>query len=104
VFPIIDAIQRGSRRVRYYVAIASVAAVGVTLIFNSALAQDTVPRTDSVVLPQIVVSPTTIATPSNEVASSVTVITSTDSCFRLAKHYGQQSACPQSQPDSHIHE
>ena len=78
MFPIIDAVQRGSRRVRYYVAIASVAAVGVTPFFNAALAQDAGLPTQPVVLPQIVVSPTTIPTPAGEVASAVTVITAED--------------------------
>lgn len=53
------------------------AGLALTLLAQAAGAQDN-PPANSVALPQIVVSPTTIPTPQNEIASSVTVITAED--------------------------
>lgn len=53
------------------------AGLALTLLAQAASAQNS-PPDNSVALPQIVVSPTTIPTPQDEIASSVTVITAED--------------------------
>lgn len=79
MFSIIDAIQRGVRRGCYYVATRSIVVLSAPLFFTAALAQDSAPPTQPIVLPPItVMSATTIPTPSDQVASSVTVITAAD--------------------------
>ena len=78
MFPIINAVRRGACRVCDYLTKASVGAVGVGICFNAALAQEAESPTQPVALPQIVVSPTTIPTPSGQIGSSVTVITAED--------------------------
>src|ERR1017187_4062861 len=71
--------QRGVRRGCYYVATRSVFALSAPLFFTAALAQDSAPPTQPIVLPPItVMSATTIPTPSDQIASSVTVITAAD--------------------------
>jgi vitamin B12 transporter len=90
VFPIINLTQRGVCCAFHSVAIGSVAIISTGLFFRAALAQDVSPAAQpapssstgspnqSLALPTIVVSPTTIPTPQNEIASSVTVITAAD--------------------------
>lgn len=87
MFTIINLTQRGVCRACHFVATGSVAVVSACLFFTAAFAQDAAPpaqpatppsagsSTQPVALPTIVVSPTTIPTPSDQVASSVTVIT-----------------------------
>jgi vitamin B12 transporter len=70
VYPIINVVQRGARHVGFYLVILS-----APMFLTAAFAQEQALSTQSVALPTIVVSPTTIPTPSDEVASSVTVIT-----------------------------
>jgi vitamin B12 transporter len=78
VYPIINAMQRGIRRVRYYVATHSVVVLSVPLFITTTFAQDSAPPTQAIALPTITVSATTIPTPTEQVASSVTVITGED--------------------------
>jgi vitamin B12 transporter len=78
VYPIINVVQRGVRRGCYYVATRSVIVLSAPLFFTAAFAQDSAPPTQSIALPPITVSATTIPTPTNQVASSVTVITAED--------------------------
>jgi vitamin B12 transporter len=78
MYPIIHAVHHGAHRVRYCVAIGSVAAFGATFFFTAAFSQENTSPTQPVVLPTITVSATTIPTPTGQVASSVTVITAAD--------------------------
>jgi vitamin B12 transporter len=71
--------QRGVRCGCYYVVTRSVVILSAPLFFGAALAQDSAPPTQPIVLPPItVMSATTIPTPADQVASSVTVITAAD--------------------------
>jgi vitamin B12 transporter len=78
VFPITDIVHSGACRVRYYVAVGSLAALGVTVFLPSAFSQENPSPSQPVALPTITVSATTIPTPTDQVASSVTVITAAD--------------------------
>ncbi len=78
MFSIINLTQRGVCHACHFVATGSVAVVGACLFFTAAFAQDAAPPAQPVALPTIVVSPTAIPTPFDQVASSVTVITAQD--------------------------
>ena len=70
--PIIPKMNRVVRRGRYYFAACS--AIALSTSFSAAIAQNG-PSSPSISLPTIAVSPTTIPTPTDQIASSVTVIT-----------------------------
>ncbi|HEY8669529.1 MAG TPA: TonB-dependent receptor plug domain-containing protein [Terriglobales bacterium] len=78
MYPIINVMQRGVRRGCYYVATRSVIALSAPLFFTAAFAQDSAPPSQAIALPTISVSATTIPTPADQLASSVTVISAED--------------------------
>ena len=76
--PIISAMQRGACHDFFYVVIRSLTVLGASACVTTAFAQGSIQQSQSIALPTIVVSPTTIPTPAEQLASSVTVISAED--------------------------
>src|SRR5208283_2544447 len=62
----------------FYVVSRSLTVLGASACVTTALAQESMPQSQPIVLPTVVVSPTTIPTPAEQLASSVTVISAED--------------------------
>ena len=76
--PIINAMQRGSGHFFLHVVARSLIVFSASVCVTTAFAQQAMPPSQSLELPTIVVSSSTIPTPYEQVASSVTVITAED--------------------------